>query len=81
MMTGNNKWLMLAVALVVIAVINYFVGFYRKSKIEKAQTDIPEEEAGNKLHARKIYVGHTVVTFAFLIIAIVIYFVTKGAGV
>ena len=79
-MAGSIKWLMLAVVLVAIGVIVYFVGFSRKSKIEKKVTDIPEEEAGNRLQAKKIYVRYSVIAFAFMLIALIIFLVSKGAG-
>jgi Na+/H+ antiporter NhaD/arsenite permease-like protein len=80
-MLASIKWYILSVALTVCAVAVYFIGYIRKNRIDKRVTDIPEEAEGNRIAAQKLYVKHSVVTFALLLIAFVIYFAAKkGAG-
>ena len=78
--TGSIKWLLLASVMTGLAVLLYFVGLVRKNKILKKPTDIPEEEEGNRIQAQKIYNRHTIVTAVMLVLAIVIFFVSKGTG-
>ena len=64
----------------VIAIAIMLLGLYRNNKISNMPTDIPEEAEGNRKHGQKIFYKHAAVAGILLVIAIIIFFVTKGAG-
>ncbi|MBE6835357.1 MAG: hypothetical protein E7515_03805 [Ruminococcaceae bacterium] len=78
-MEGSIKWLMLAVACSVFAIIIMLIGLYRNNSILKKSTDIPEEAEGNKKLAQKVFIKHAVVAGILLVIAVIIKIVTGGA--
>lgn len=71
-MEGSIKWLLLASVCTVFAVVIMLIGLYRNNKILNRQTDIPEEQEGNKLLAKKVFIKHTAVAAALIVIAIVL---------
>ena len=79
-MTGSIKWLMLATVLCVFAIIIMLAGLYRNNKIINKPTDIPEEAEGFKLQGKKIFIKHTAVAAALILLAVVIRFTLGGAG-
>lgn len=77
-MTGTIKWLMLSMVFCVFAIIIMLAGLYRSNRVTNGVTYSPEEEEENKKYGKKIFVKHSVVSGALLVIAILIFFINKG---
>ena len=74
------KWLLLATVFSILAIVIMVIGLMRNNKIANKPAEIPEEEEGNKKLGQKIFYKHAAVAGILRVIAVIIFFASKGAG-
>lgn len=75
------KWLILALLFSIIAIIVMIIGLFKYRKITNAITDTDEEKQANMKKGQSSFFKYVAVATAFIIVAIIIRFVTGGTVV